>query len=369
MTSFQWNNNYLTGLSEVDSQHYQLVNIINQFGDLLADNQIHSSDLDKTFAKLAEYTIYHFEEEETMMADIGIDQRHYSRHIKMHHDFIDEVTTMHAGISQNDPISAKHLLDFLNHWLAFHILGSDQNMARQIALIQSGITAAEAYDTEERERDKATEPLLNALNGLFKQVSERNKELVQLNASLEEKVAQRTQELSDANHHLEELSLTDVLTNLPNRRHAMRYLTTFWKEASLNDSPLVCMMIDADHFKAVNDTYGHNAGDTVLIELAKALKHSVRNDDIVCRLGGDEFFIICPDTSIEGGMHIAELTRKTISQLQVPTGGEPWQGSISIGVAARFPEMKSYNELIKAADKSVYLAKEAGKNCVRTFKS
>ncbi|MCP3893645.1 MAG: diguanylate cyclase, partial [Bacteroides sp.] len=191
--------------------------------------------------------------------------------------------------------------------------------------------------------------------------------LKQLNESLEEKVALRTRELSEANRHLEELSLTDVLTELPNRRHAIRCLSILWKKALQNDSPLVCMMIDADHFKEVNDTYGHDAGDAVLMELAKTLQHALRSDDTVCRLGGDEFFIICPNTDKKGGMHIAELTRKAVAALRVPTGGEPWHGSISIGVASRLPGMKNFEELMKDADKGVYAAKEAGKNCVKTI--
>ena len=133
------------------------------------------------------------------------------------------------------------------------------------------------------------------------------------------------------------------------------------------DSPLVCMMIDADNFKEINDTYGHDAGDAVLIELAKTIQYTLRNDDTVCRLGGDEFFVICPNTDKKGGMHIAELIRKTVSKLRVATGGEPWYGSISVGVASRLPDMKSCDELIKAADKGIYAAKAAGKNCVKTI--
>jgi hemerythrin len=240
-------------------------------------------------------------------------------------------------------------------------------VARQIKAIQSGTAAEEAYELEEREVDNAKRPLLVALNSLFRQVSARNRELVQLNQSLEAKVAERTRALSEANRHLEELSLTDVLTGLPNRRHAMQCLAMVWEEARQKKAPLVCMMIDADHFKEVNDNYGHGAGDAVLAELGRTLRHSVRTDDIVCRLGGDEFFIICPGTDNDGGMHIAELTCKAVSELRVPTGDGVWHGSISIGVAALTPEVKTYEELIKAADKGVYAAKQAGKNCVRTI--
>jgi diguanylate cyclase (GGDEF)-like protein len=202
---------------------------------------------------------------------------------------------------------------------------------------------------------------------IFLPVSARNKELIKLNNSLEEKVALRTRELSEANLHLEELSLTDVLTALPNRRHAMRSLASLWHESVQDDLPLACVMIDADHFKDVNDSYGHDAGDVVLIELAKTLQDAFRTDDIVCRLGGDEFFVICPYTDKAGGLHIAELARKAVSELRVPTGGEPWHGSISVGVASRAPEITSYEALIKAADKGVYAAKQAGKNCVRSI--
>lgn len=367
MESFRWDKNFVTGLSDVDRQHKHLVGIINKFGNLLAEDQIVFDDIEVIFKELADYTQYHFQEEEELMAQIGLDRRHVDQHIESHRTFLHEITSMHAAISQDNPDSAKLLLDFLTHWLAFHILGTDQNMARQVEAIQSGVMPRNAYEIEERERDKATEPLLIALNGLFEQLLARNKTLIQLNQSLEEKVAERTKELSEANRHLEELSLTDVLTGLPNRRHAMRRLASVWEESIQNDLPLVCMMIDADHFKEINDTYGHDAGDIVLSELAKTLQHSLRTDDIVCRLGGDEFFIICPNTDKDGGMHIAELTRKTVAELRVPTGGEAWHGSISVGVASRTLLMKNYEDLIKAADKGVYVAKQNGKNCVRTI--
>ena len=274
---------------------------------------------------------------------------------------------MREGVSPQKPDAAKPLLKFLTYWLAFHILGTDQSMARQVRAIQAGQNPAEAFSAEEVMKEGATEPLLHALNGLFHQVSERNRELLELNRTLEEKVAERTRALSEANHRLEEMALTDVLTGLPNRRHAMSRFTHDWAEAQTNGTPLACMMIDADGFKQINDNYGHDAGDEVLRQLSRNLCYSVRTDDFVCRLGGDEFLIVCPHTSLDGALHAAELMRQAIAALRVSAGNGTWSGSISVGVAVRAPEMRGPEDLLKAADEGVYLAKQNGRNCVRSI--
>lgn len=229
--SFHWNNNYETGQPDVDHQHQHLVEIINRFGELLAENKIVLTDVQLTLKELTDYTYYHFEEEEALMRKVGVDERHLKHQIKEHQAFLNEISLMASGITQDNLSSAKQLLSFLISWLAYHILGTDQSMARQIEDIEAGTSASAAYEAEERQRDKSTEPLLNALNGLFEQVSMRNKELLQLNQTLEEKVALRTKELLQANLLLEELSLADVLTGLPNRGHAMRRLDTIWQES------------------------------------------------------------------------------------------------------------------------------------------
>jgi len=271
---------------------------------------------------------------------------------------------MRQGVSPQKLNAAEPLLKFLTYWLAFHILGTDQSMARQVKAIQRGQNPVDAFSAEEVQKEGATEPLLHALNGLFHQVSERNRELLELNQTLEEKVAERTRELLEANQRLEELALTDVLSGLPNRRHAMVRLANDWAESLKNGTPLACMMIDADGFKQINDNYGHDAGDEVLRQLSKNLRYSVRTDDIVCRLGGDEFLIICPRTTLTGALHAAELIRQSIAALRVQAGDGVWTGSISVGVSERTPEMRSPEDLLKAADEGVYTAKRNGRNCV-----
>lgn len=102
------------------------------------------------------------------------------------------------------------------------------------------------------------------------------------------------------------------------------------------------------------------------MELARELRYGLRSDDLVFRLGGDEFMVLCPATGFEGAMTVATTLLERVAQMRVATGAGFWKNSISVGVATRSPSMSSLDELIKMADKSVYLAKKAGRNCVRS---
>ena len=367
MDAFLWNSCFITGLTDVDEQHHRLVDLINRFGVLIMRQDGASiTELEVVFAELADYARYHFAEEETMMEAMHLDPRYVAQHRAAHASFLDEVTQLHGGVSANNRDAANSLLEFLTHWLAYHILGMDQFMSRQVAAIQSGSRPEDAYLDHSPSKDPATDTLLTALNALFHQVSERNHELVQLNKTLEARVAERTQALTEANQRLDDLANTDTLTGLPNRRYAMRSFATEWESAVRQGTPLACMMIDADNFKQINDTQGHDAGDAVLRALSKQLLHAVRNDDIVCRLGGDEFLIICAGTPLDGAMKLAESIRTEVAALRVPAGAGEWVGSISVGVAARTTGMAGLDELMKAADLGVYAAKRNGRNCVAT---
>ena len=281
MEAFAWTPCFVTGLDEVDAQHHRLVDLINRFGSLLLESGASATELESVFVELADYARYHFSEEESMMSAQGLDPRYIEEHRKSHERFLSEVTRLHESVAAGDPDSARSLLQFLTHWLSYHILGSDQFMARQIAAIQAGTPASQAFQAQSSGADPAMATLLNALNGLFHLVSQRNEALVQLNQTLEERVAQRTEALSDANQRLYDIANTDVLTGLPNRRHAMRSLALAWDESLRDGRPLACLMIDADGFKRINDTHGHDAGDAVLCALSNCLRDVVRTDDTV----------------------------------------------------------------------------------------
>lgn len=364
MDVFQWDKNFETGLREVDKQHHHLVNIVNEFGALIAQDKVVLDDLETLFNELASYTQYHFAEEENLMATMRVDERHVKYHVAEHHGFLADVLDLHQGMASGDQKTSEHLLNFLMSWLVYHILGSDMSLSRQIKAVANGKSSAEAYDAEGQGDDLGINLLLKSLNNLFHQVSERNKELRELNQLLEDKVLTRTRELSTANGQLQELASTDVLTGIANRRYAMSSLDKLWKESETNTAPLSCVMIDADGFKQINDNYGHDAGDLVLQVLAKELSNTVRTDDLVCRLGGDEFLILCPATNRQGALQVANQIHERIAALTVKAGDGEWRGSVSVGVATKNSVMQQAGELIKLADRGVYAAKKAGRNCV-----
>lgn len=364
MPAFKWDEHFVTGLVDVDQQHRHLVDLINTFEEMLASDTHNHDALAQIVDALSEYTVFHFTEEESLMQRSGIDEDYFAKHVNAHRMFLDEVVALKTSMGSTDGHAAAHLLNFLTHWLAYHILGEDQLMARQMALIEQGVAADQACKQALAQGHQATEPLLEALSGLFRQISQRNRELKELNETLEQKVIERTRQLENANHELEVLALTDVLTGLPNRRHAMRQLGAYWAESVKYQSPLSCMMIDADHFKEINDLYGHDQGDKVLSELSRMLVHSVRTDDLVARLGGDEFLIICPNTPLEGARVLADTLLKNVNAMVVETGEGEWRGSMSVGVATANEQMKHYEALIKLADEKVYEAKRGGKNRV-----
>lgn len=370
MNAFQWQDCFVTGVAKVDEQHHELVNIMNRFGEVVmhADGST-QAEQDQVFEELAAYSKYHFQEEEMMMHAIGLDGRHVKHHKEEHAKFLQDVTQMHKAAEYAEREGATRLLTFLTNWLAYHILGTDQAMALLSSAVEQGKSQDEAYLQVHQARDPATTMLLQSMHTLFNQVTDSNHALRELNQTLEARVAERTSELVSLNQQLETMALTDVLTGLPNRRHALRCLDQLWQRAITGNAPLACMMIDADGFKAINDSYGHEAGDEVLQQLARRLKNSVRNDDIVCRLGGDEFLIICDRTSLEGAMITAEKLRREVAELRVSAGDGIWRGSVSVGVAERSQTMRNFEDLLKLADDAVYAAKRNGRNCVATTQS
>jgi diguanylate cyclase (GGDEF)-like protein len=176
-------------------------------------------------------------------------------------------------------------------------------------------------------------------------------------------------ELAVANRRLANAALTDLLTGLPNRRSAMDQLEQAWSAASRSGQPIAVMVVDIDHFKHINDTYGHAAGDRVLREAAAILRASARREDSVCRIGGEEFLVICPNTDLNAALQSAERLRANLSAKRITIGNTEKTLTVSIGVATRESVTGDIDALVSIADQALYAAKEAGRNkvCTRQY--
>lgn len=189
---------------------------------------------------------------------------------------------------------------------------------------------------------------------------------VQANLELDYKVRERTAELELLNVRLKEASMTDALTGIGNRRLFDTRLSKELKLASFSGRSISLYMIDIDHFKRFNDSYGHQAGDVVLQKVAETLSNVVRDSgDLACRYGGEEFCLLLVNVSTDKALVIAERLRRSIEELKVHWKDEVLQVTCSVGLAQTQPgQIVSEDEIIKVADENLYQAKAAGRNCV-----
>jgi len=188
--------------------------------------------------------------------------------------------------------------------------------------------------------------------------------------SLEDRILQRTLELLQANRKLEQLATTDPLTGIANRRKMTEQIAQELERARRFHHPLSLLMIDIDHFKRINDTYGHDVGDQAIIQTATMLTASLRAVDMVARFGGEEFVLLMPETHIAVAVHAAERLRQRAAEMRLRTEfGVEVELTISIGVAAADPHgtPDTPSSLLVRSDKALYRAKKEGRNRVVQF--
>ena len=162
-----------------------------------------------------------------------------------------------------------------------------------------------------------------------------------------------------------EMAVVDALTGLHNRRYLESHLATMLHNASQRGRPLSLMILDIDFFKRVNDTYGHDAGDEVLKGFSQRVKSVVRGGDLVCRMGGEEFVVVMPDTEEAVGRKVAERIRQAIERdtFQIDAAGRRIPVTVSIGLSSRGQDI-SPDLLFKRADNALYRSKNEGRNRV-----
>lgn len=162
-----------------------------------------------------------------------------------------------------------------------------------------------------------------------------------------------------------QLAITDELTGLLNRRYIMQRLREELNRAARNSAPLSCLMMDLDHFKVVNDTFGHLTGDRVLRQTARITSECKRVSDVVGRYGGEEFLMLLPETGQKGAMILAERIRNQIEKTAFSDEGKVIRITASVGVATcAHSDGGNPEEIIRTADNALYMAKHRGRNCI-----
>ncbi len=183
-------------------------------------------------------------------------------------------------------------------------------------------------------------------------------------SNLRDQALREVEERRRAEDRLRELAMTDELTGLYNRRHFMREAEREVERAVRFGHEVGLLMIDVDHFKAVNDSHGHAMGDEALRRVARTIRDALRDVDLVARLGGEEFAVVLPETVREGAATAAERVRRRVEAMIMPLPGGDLRFSVSIGLATAAGADLELDDLLSRADTALYEAKRAGRNKV-----
>ncbi len=186
---------------------------------------------------------------------------------------------------------------------------------------------------------------------------------------VEDQLRQAVAKLELLKDEFRELARTDALTGLANRRAFDEAMKTEFLRCQRLRGQAALLMIDIDHFKEINDAYGHDAGDRALVALAATLKSMARATDLPARFGGEEFVVVLPGTALVGGLEMAERMRLAIAQIGNVVLSQPFTFTVSIGVTSFLPEDRDWSEAVARADRAMYRAKALGRNRVELVKA
>ena len=378
MDTFIWDRNFITGLSDVDRQHHELVDLFNELNhSLFHGSDTGTAELEAIFQRLLAYAAMHFADEEALMNGAGLDVRHQQSHQHLHQQFVEQVRSMWA-LRHTLRQPAETIMGFLTAWLGLHILGVDQSMARQLEAVRAGKPPADAFDHETRDTDQGTQALLKMVGNLYHVLAQQNNDLVAANQQLEDRVAARTRDLATANdqlqvanQQLQAFSRTDGLLRIHNRAYFDERLLEEIARARRQSQPLALLMMDVDFFKRYNDTYGHQAGDACLQAVARAVGSVVkRRTDFLARYGGEELVALLPNTPGDGAVLLAQRVIDAVRAVGLTHAASDVAPvvTLSIGAASAVPEVAGDADagvqLLAQADAALYQAKHQGRNRV-----
>lgn len=239
----------------------------------------------------------------------------------------------------------------------FYIAPEVMKWSSAFELIFFSIGLADLVNNERRLREEAQQETALTQQKLLD-------EQLRVNEHLDTLVRQRTDELEQANKRLEELNTLDELTGLRNRRFLNQVLPMEYQRAFREKQPISILMFDIDHFKKLNDSYGHQFGDLCLVHAGKYIRKNLhRPTDVAVRYGGEEFIVLLPSTDLEGAKEVAEKIRMEFESNIVTDDNYSVSMTVSIGVAGEIPSgRENYETLLKEADGLLYQAKDAGRN-------
>lgn len=279
-----------------------------------------------------------------------------------------EIDVLAASIKQSSTlilIAALLIILALATWM-FVKLGVPLNrLTDHIRQISDGNLDVEQIHVGRRNDEIGT--LSKAFNLMHSTIQRQMKELEAHRSMLEQEVRDRTKELEEANKKLDLISRTDELTGLPNRRDMNETIANEIGRCQRTLKPFCFIFIDIDHFKAINDTYGHACGDVVLKSVATTIRGLLRKYDIFARYGGEEFLTLLPETDLEGATIVAERFRRKIESMTVQYADYSINVTVTLGVA-RFDHKLGADRSIQLADKALYQGKENGRNQVVVWK-
>lgn len=218
--------------------------------------------------------------------------------------------------------------------------------------------------------DYLTKPLnhleLNVRVKTHIELKKSREELMRYTQQMEElikEINQKNEQLKEAYDNISRAAMTDLLTGLPNRRYMIEKIKDEMARFKRYGRVFSFILGDIDFFKKINDRFGHECGDYVLKAIAELMKSKLREQDIVCRWGGEEFLLLLPETDLNGALAIAERLRKGIEALKMVYEGSSVKVTITMGVAV-FSKDSGVDEAIKKADDALYIGKGKGRNCI-----
>jgi diguanylate cyclase len=242
----------------------------------------------------------------------------------------------------------------------------DTQIREQVDGLQSSVQDAADLESLKHVLENHLEGLLGTMDQHQKQRDQREQEVAGRLQGLAERVASMELEAQGFREHLEEQrqkALIDPLTGLPNRAawsERLDHEVALWQQ---HGNTLLLAMLDLDHFKRINDNYGHLAGDKVLKIIAGVLRKRLRGSDFIARFGGEEFVLLVPDTALPVGVKLAQTLREAIEACPFHFKGERVTITVSMGMTAFKPGERS-EMVLKRADQALYRAKDAGRNRV-----